>query len=90
MATVALDRESFATTIDNNDVVLVDFWAEWCGPCHMFAPTFEAASEQFPDVVGVFEIRLPVIGAHVVRDGLLVMVQPEFLVGELQGQPGLI
>lgn len=51
MATVALDRESFATTIENNDVVLVDFWASWCGPCRMFAPTFEAASEQFPDVV---------------------------------------
>lgn len=51
MATVALDRESFATTIDDNDVVLVDFWADWCGPCHRFAPTFEAASEEFPDVV---------------------------------------
>ena len=51
MATVALDRESFATTIENNDVVLVDFWADWCGPCRTFAPTFEAASEEFPDVV---------------------------------------
>ena len=51
MATVTLDRESFATTIENNDVVLVDFWAEWCGPCRMFGPTFEAASEQFPEVV---------------------------------------
>ncbi len=51
MATVALNRESFGPTVENNDVVFVDFWAAWCGPCRMFGPTFEAASEQHPDVV---------------------------------------
>lgn len=51
MATVALNHESFGPTIENNDVVLVDFWAAWCGPCRMFGPTFEAASEKYPDVV---------------------------------------
>jgi len=51
MATIELNKENFNDTIENNDVVIVDFWAPWCGPCKMFAPTFEAVSEQFPKVV---------------------------------------
>ncbi|MBT1001168.1 thioredoxin [Paenarthrobacter sp. DKR-5] len=50
MATVDITAESFASTIEGNDIVLVDFWADWCGPCKMFAPTFSAASEKHPDV----------------------------------------
>ena len=51
MATVELTRENFKDTIDNNGLVLVDFWAEWCGPCRMFAPVYVDVSERYPDAV---------------------------------------
>lgn len=51
MATVELTEQAFAETVQNHDIVLVDFWASWCGPCRMFAPTYEAASAKHPDVV---------------------------------------
>jgi thioredoxin 1 len=51
MATMTLDSDRFDEVVQTNDVVLVDFWAAWCGPCRMFAPIFEAASEAHPDIV---------------------------------------
>ena len=51
MATIALTAADFRRSVDENEVVLVDFWASWCGPCRMFAPIFEAASEAHPGIV---------------------------------------
>ncbi len=51
MATVELTQENFESTIRGNPMVIVDFWAPWCGPCKGFAPVYEKASETHPDVV---------------------------------------
>lgn len=51
MATVDITKETLQDTIANNGIVIIDFWAPWCGPCKSFAPTYEAVSEKYDDVV---------------------------------------
>ena len=88
MPTTEITKDTFNDTINNNNIVLVDWWAEWCGPCRSFAPVFEEASGKHPDIVfGKIDTEtqpelsamaritsIPTLMAF--REGILIFSQP--------------
>lgn len=88
MATITLSETTFSETVEQSGIVLVDFWAAWCGPCRAFAPVFQAAAEEHPEIVfakvdteaepalaGSLGIRsIPTL--MIFRDGILVFAEP--------------
>ncbi len=91
MATVDITADTFEEIINKNDIVIVDFWAEWCGPCKSFAPIYDEVSEQYDDIVfGKIDTETEQeLGAHFqIRSIPTLMIFREQVV--LFSQPGMM
>lgn len=93
MSSIAITKENFEDVINKNPMIIIDFWAPWCGPCKNFGPVFEAISDKYPDIVfakvnteeqqeigSMFQIRsIPTL--MIFRDQIIIFAQPGALPG---------
>jgi len=88
MALVHLTKENFDEIVENNSIIVIDFWAEWCGPCKAYGPVFEKIANEYPDITfgkvnteeeqelaGYFQIR-SIPTTFIIREQIVVFSQP--------------